>query len=101
MANFREYSAQLASMGGMRRVTATMKMVAASHLHRAQTELHLPEPFAADAYARAIATTLQHLPQMRAAAAAESRRLLSLQGRWLTVIADTVEQFAAANRQAP
>jgi UDP-glucose:(heptosyl)LPS alpha-1,3-glucosyltransferase len=61
----------------------------------------LPEPFAADAYARAIATTLQHLPQMRAAAAAESRRLLSLQGRWLTVIADTVEQFAAANRQAP
>ena len=47
MANFREYSAQLASMGGMRRVTATMKMVAASHLHRAQTELHLPEPFAA------------------------------------------------------
>ncbi len=46
MANFREYSAQLASMAGMRRVTATMKMVAASHLHRAQTELHLPEPFA-------------------------------------------------------
>ena len=34
-------------MSGMRRVTATMKMVAASHLHRAQTELHLPEPFAA------------------------------------------------------
>ena len=47
MANFREYSAQLASMSGMRRVTATMKMVAASHLHRAQTELHQPEPFAA------------------------------------------------------
>lgn len=47
MANFREYSSRLASMGGMRRVTATMKMVAASHLHRAQTELHLPEPFAA------------------------------------------------------
>jgi len=47
MANFREYSARLTSMGGMRRVTATMKMVAASHLHRAQTELHLPEPFAA------------------------------------------------------
>ncbi len=34
-------------MSGMRRVTATMKMVAASHLHRAQTERHLPEPFAA------------------------------------------------------
>ncbi len=46
MANFREYSAKLASMSGMRRVTATMKMVAASHLHRAQTELKLPEPFA-------------------------------------------------------
>jgi F-type H+-transporting ATPase subunit gamma len=47
MANFREFSARLASMGGMRRVTATMKMVAASHLHRAQTELRRPEPFAA------------------------------------------------------
>ncbi len=46
MANFREYSTRLASMSGMRRVTATMKMVAASHLHRAQNELHLPEPFA-------------------------------------------------------
>jgi F-type H+-transporting ATPase subunit gamma len=46
MANFREYSARLASMSGMRRVTATMKMVAASHLHRAQTELKLPEAFA-------------------------------------------------------
>ena len=46
MANFREYSAKLISMSGMRRVTSTMKMVAASHLHRAQTELHLPEPFA-------------------------------------------------------
>lgn len=38
-------------MSGMRRVTATMKMVAASHLHRAQTELHLPEPFAAALWA--------------------------------------------------
>jgi F-type H+-transporting ATPase subunit gamma len=47
MANFREYSARLVSMSGMRRVTATMKMVAASHLHRAQVELRLPEPFAA------------------------------------------------------
>jgi F-type H+-transporting ATPase subunit gamma len=46
MPNFREYSARLASMSGMRRVTATMKMVAASHLHRAQAELHHPEPFA-------------------------------------------------------
>ncbi len=46
MANFREYSTRLAAMSGMRRVTATMKMVAASHLHRAQTELRQPEPFA-------------------------------------------------------
>jgi F-type H+-transporting ATPase subunit gamma len=46
MANFREYSAKLSAMSGMRRVTATMKMVAASHLHRAQSELKLPEPFA-------------------------------------------------------
>lgn len=34
-------------MLSMRRVTATMKMVAASHLHRAQAELRLPEPFTA------------------------------------------------------
>ncbi|MGI6494986.1 MAG: ATP synthase F1 subunit gamma [Kiritimatiellia bacterium] len=46
MATFREYSARLASMSSIRRVTATMKMVAASHLLRAQTELHHPEPFA-------------------------------------------------------
>jgi len=46
MANFREFSSKLVSMSGMRRVTSTMKMVAASHLHRAQTELHLPKPFA-------------------------------------------------------
>lgn len=32
-------------MSGMRRVTSTMKMVAASHLHRAQNELALPVPF--------------------------------------------------------
>jgi F-type H+-transporting ATPase subunit gamma len=51
MANFREYSSRLASMSGMRRVTATMKMVAASHLHRAQTALRLPEPFAAALWA--------------------------------------------------
>jgi UDP-glucose:(heptosyl)LPS alpha-1,3-glucosyltransferase len=56
----------------------------------------LPEPFATDEYARAIATTLQRLPVMRAAAEAESRRLRSLQGHWLTVITETVEQFAAS-----
>ena len=65
MANFREHSARLASIVGMRRVTATMKMVAASHLHRAQTELHLPEPFAA---------TLQGLlPVLKRAAFARHR----------------------------
>ena len=48
MANFREFNARLATMSGMRRVTATMKMVAASHLHRAQNEMKLPEPFAAE-----------------------------------------------------
>ncbi len=46
MPNFREFSTRLAAMSGMRRVTATMKMVAASHLHRIQTELKKPEPFA-------------------------------------------------------
>jgi len=39
MPTYREYNARLASMGGMRRVTSTMKMVAASHLHRAQTDM--------------------------------------------------------------
>jgi F-type H+-transporting ATPase subunit gamma len=32
-------------MGGMRRVTSTMKMVAASHLHRAQTDLKKSEAY--------------------------------------------------------
>lgn len=47
MANFREYSVRLQSIGNMHRVTGTMKMVSASHLHRAQNELKMPEPFAA------------------------------------------------------
>lgn len=38
-------------MSGMRRVTSTMKMVAAAHLHRAQLELKFPEPFAAALWA--------------------------------------------------
>jgi F-type H+-transporting ATPase subunit gamma len=45
MPNFREFNVRLNAMSGMRRVTSTMKMVAASHLHRAQNELALPVPF--------------------------------------------------------
>jgi F-type H+-transporting ATPase subunit gamma len=45
MPTYREYNARLASMGGMRRVTSTMKMVAASHLHRAQADLRKAEPY--------------------------------------------------------
>ena len=45
MPTYREYNARLASMGGMRRVTSTMKMVAASHLHRAQTDMKKATPY--------------------------------------------------------
>lgn len=45
MANYREYNARLETMRGMHRVTSTMKMVAASHLHRMQTELSKPKLF--------------------------------------------------------
>jgi F-type H+-transporting ATPase subunit gamma len=45
MPTYREYSAQLSSMGGMRRVTSTMKMVAASHLYRAQADLKKSIPY--------------------------------------------------------
>ena len=45
MPTYREYNARLDSMGGMRRVTSTMKMVAASHLHRAQADLRRAEPY--------------------------------------------------------
>jgi len=45
MPNFREFNVRLNAMSGMRRVTSTMKMVAASHLHRAQNELSFPVPF--------------------------------------------------------
>lgn len=39
MSGYREYSRRLAGLKTMRRVTSTMKMVAGSHLHRAQTDL--------------------------------------------------------------
>lgn len=45
MPNYREFTVRLNAMSGMRRVTSTMKMVAASHLHRAQNELSFPLPF--------------------------------------------------------
>ena len=56
MPTYREYSARLDSMGGMRRVTSTMKMVAASHLHRAQAELKRAGP-----YGLALAALLRNL----------------------------------------
>jgi len=56
MPTYREYNAQLLSMGGMRRVTSTMKMVAASHLHRAQLELKRSE-----SYGRRLASLLQDM----------------------------------------
>ncbi|MFZ4394426.1 MAG: ATP synthase F1 subunit gamma [Kiritimatiellia bacterium] len=43
MPTYREYNTRLASMGSMRRVTSTMKMVAASHLHRATAEFKRAE----------------------------------------------------------
>ncbi len=46
MPSLREFNERLASMAGMRRVTGTMKLVAASHLHRVQSELSKPEGFA-------------------------------------------------------
>lgn len=58
MPTYREYNARLASMGGMRRVTSTMKMVAASHLHRAQTDLKKSE-----AYGRELAGVLLNVHQ--------------------------------------
>ncbi len=46
MPSLREFNDRLASMAGMRRVTGTMKLVAASHLHRVQSDLAKPEGFA-------------------------------------------------------
>jgi len=66
MVNFREFNTRLAAMSGMRRVTSTMKMVAASHLHRSQNEMRLPEPFAAELRKMAIvARQIPTLPQHR------------------------------------
>lgn len=45
MPNFREYNDKLKSASGMRRVTATMKMVSSSHLRRAQKDLHRSDDF--------------------------------------------------------
>ena len=53
MAGYRDYGVRLASLGSMRRVTSTMKLVAAAHLHRAQANLHAAEPYAQAVYALA------------------------------------------------
>ena len=58
MPTYREYNARLASMGGMRRVTSTMKMVAASHLYRAHTDLKKSAP-----YGRELASLLLDVQQ--------------------------------------
>jgi len=58
MPTYREYNTRLASMGGMRRVTSTMKMVAASHLHRAQADLKK-----SDRYGRELANLLLDVHQ--------------------------------------
>ena len=54
---------QLTAMSGMRRVTSTMKMVAASHLHRAHNEMSLPVPFATEL--RKLTAIAYQLPGMR------------------------------------
>lgn len=46
MPSLREFNDRLASMASMRRVTSTMKLVAGSHLHRVQSALAKPGPFA-------------------------------------------------------
>lgn len=63
MANYREFNVQLAAMSGMRRVTSTMKMVAASHLHRAHNEMSLPVPFAKEL--RKLTAIAAQLPGLR------------------------------------
>lgn len=63
MANYREFNVQLAAMSGMRRVTSTMKMVAASHLHRAHNEMSLPAPWAKEL--RKLTAIAVQLPGMR------------------------------------
>jgi len=63
MPNFREFNTRLNAMRGMRRVTSTMKMVAASHLHRAQNEMRLPEPFAVEL--SKLTVVAMNLPELR------------------------------------
>lgn len=63
MPNFSEYNVKLQAMGGMGRVTGTMKMVATSHLHRAQKELHMSDPFVA--MLRKLLTRFQNDPSVQ------------------------------------
>ncbi|MDD5706998.1 MAG: F0F1 ATP synthase subunit gamma [Kiritimatiellae bacterium] len=54
MAGYRDFGIRLAAMGGMRRITTTMKLVSAAHLHRAQVALHAAEPYARALHATAV-----------------------------------------------
>lgn len=56
--------------------------------------LVLREPFDPKNLAAAMTTMLEQLPAMKAAAQAESNRLQSQRGRWLSVIADAIETTA-------
>jgi F-type H+-transporting ATPase subunit gamma len=57
MLGYREYGEKLAALGSMRRVTETMKMVAAARLHRTQGEWRRFKP-----YEQRIATLVGTLP---------------------------------------
>ena len=60
MPTLKEYNTRLAAMNGMRRVTSTMQMVAASHLHRIQRAM--PCPVAFGAALTEILKTAQRIP---------------------------------------
>ncbi|MCL2105194.1 MAG: F0F1 ATP synthase subunit gamma [Kiritimatiellaeota bacterium] len=60
MPTLKEYNTRLATMNGMRRVTSTMQMVAASHLHRMQREMTFPVAFGATL--SSVLQVAQHIP---------------------------------------
>lgn len=63
----------------------------ASEIARSDAGIVLREPFDPHVLTAAITTMLERLPVMTAAAQAESNRLQSQRGRWLSVIADAIE----------
>lgn len=73
MAGYRDYGVRLASLGSMRRVTSTMKLVAAAHLHHAQANLHAAEPYAEAVHA--LAPLLRHPAFARHRLVAEPKRV--------------------------